>query len=187
MDLKNLLYAQINLMGQLNIREKIIKNNENSKQIIEELMNNCMNSLNGKTLMHSEWVLLAEALMHYLLTVMVIPSRRKITVDGFEVSIIIPNARNIYNNHDQLLIIQFFLNEDSAIKFIVDKLKSIQPILENIWIVSYTCINIPKPINNYVISENLNANEANVIPFSQILLDILKHIDRINYSGFKIL
>jgi hypothetical protein len=187
MDLKNLLYVEIERMGALNIKQKILNKSENSKFIIEELMKNCMNSLNGNTLSHSEWVSLAEALMHYLLTVMVIPSQRKITINGFEVSLIIPNARDIYKNLDEVLIIQFYLNEDNTIKNMVDKLKSIQPIMKNIWIVSYSYIDMPKPLNNYVISDEVNVNGENVFPFSQIILDVVQYIEKINYSGFKIL
>ena len=87
----------------------------------------------------------------------------------------------------EVLIIQFYLNEDNTIKNMVDKLKSIQPIMKNIWIVSYSYIDMPKPINNYVISDEVNLNGENVFPFSQIILDVVQYIDKINYSGFKIL
>ena len=78
-------------------------------------MNNCLISLNGIRITDSDWVSLAEALMHYMLTVMMLPSQRKIMVEDIEVSIIIPNARNINKNLDQILIIQF-CNFDSSIE-----------------------------------------------------------------------
>ncbi|HSA75098.1 MAG TPA: hypothetical protein VLE21_02810 [Candidatus Nitrosocosmicus sp.] len=187
MDLKNLLYAEINRMGSLNIKRKIMEKSENSKYIIEELMKNCLNSLNRNILLDSEWVSICEALMHYMLTVMVLPSQRKITIDGFEVSVVIPNARNIYKNLEQVIIIQFYIDEDNTIKNIVDKLKSIQPIMENIWIVSYLSIDMPNPLKNYVISDRVNVTGETVFPFSRIILDVAQHLEKINYSGFKIL
>lgn len=187
MDLKNLLYAEINRMGPLNIKRKIMEKNENSKYVIEEIMKNCLNSFDRNTLLGSEWVSICEALMHYMLTVMVLPSQRKITIDGFEVSVVIPNARNIYKNQDQVIIIQFYIDEGDTIKNIVDKLKSIQPIMENIWIVSYSSIDIPNPLKNYVISDRVNDSSETVFPFSRIILDVAQHIEKINYSGFKIL
>ena len=187
MDLKNLLYAEINRMGSLNIKRKIMEKKENSKYIIEELLKNCLNSLDGNALMDSEWVSLAEALMHYMLTVMVLPSQRKITIDGLEISVVIPNARNVYKNQEQVLIIQFYLDKDNTIKNIVDKLKSVQPIMENIWIVSYSSIDMPNLLRNYVISDRVYVNCETVFPFSQIILDVVKHIEKIDYTGFRIL
>jgi hypothetical protein len=187
MDLKNLLYAEINSMGSLNIKRKMIEKSENSKYIIEELMKNCLNSLDRNTLFDSEWVSIGEALMHYMLTVMVLPSQRKITMDGFEVSVVIPDARNICKNQDQVVIIQFYIDEDNPLNNIVDKLKSIQPIMENIWIVSYSSIDMPNPLKNYVISDRVNVNGETVFPFSRIILDVVEHLEKIDYSGFKIL
>lgn len=174
-------------MGSLNIKQKLLNKNENSKFIIEELLKNCMNSTNGKTLSNGEWVSLAEALMHYLLTIMVIPSQRKININGLEVGIMIPNARDIYKILEQVIIIQFCLTEDETIKNVVEKLKAIQPLHQNIWIVSYSSIDTLKPLKNYVISNSKTINSDNVYPFSQIMIDIVQHVDRINYSGFKIL
>jgi hypothetical protein len=187
MDLKKLLYDEINRMGSLNIKRKIIEQNENSKHIIEELMKNCLNSLDRKTLRDSEWVSIGEALIHYMLTVMVLPSQRKITINGFEVSVVIPNAKNICKNQDQVIIIQFYIDDNNTIKNIVDKLKTIQPLMENIWIVSFTSIDMPNPLKNYVISDRVNVNSETIFPFSRIILDVVQHLERIDYSGFKIL
>jgi hypothetical protein len=150
-------------------------------------MKNCLNSLDRNTLLDSEWVSIGEALMHYMLTVMVLPSQRKITIDGFELSVVIPDARNIYKNHDQVVIIQFYIDEDNTVKNMVDKLKSIQPIMENIWIVSFLPIDIPNPLKNYVISDRVNVSSETVFPYSIIISDVAQHLEKINYSGFKIL
>lgn len=187
MDLKNLLYSEIDRMGSSSIKQKLLNKNENSKFIIEELLKNCMNSINNKALSDSEWVSLAEALMHYLLTIMVIPSQRKITINGLEVGIMIPSARDIYKILEQVIIIQFCLTEDETIKNVIEKLNAIQPLQQNIWIVSFSSIDIPKPLRNYVISNSKTIHSDNVFPFSQIMIDIVEHVDRINYSGFKIL
>lgn len=187
MDIKDLLYAEIDNMGSLLIRQKLVKKKENSEYIIEELMKNCLYSLKGISVSQSDWVSLAEALMHYMLTVMVLPSQRKINVSGVEVSIIIPNARNIYKNLDQILIIQFCKNEDDSVRNLVDKLNTIQPNKQNIWLVSYSLLKIPVPSRNYIISNPMNLNDNISFPFSQIMLDVVHYIDKINYSGFKIL
>lgn len=187
MDIKDLLYAEIDNMGSLLIRQKLVKKKENSVYIIEELMKNCLYALKGISISHSDWVSLAEALMHYMLTVMVLPSQRKINVSGVEVSIIIPNARNIYKNLDQILIIQFCKNEDDSVKNLVDKLNTIQPNKQNIWLVSYSLLKIPVTSRNYIISNPMNLNDNISFPFSQIMLDVVHYIDKINYSGFKIL
>jgi len=187
MDLKNLLYTEIDHMSSLLIKQKLGEKKENSIQIIEKLMKNCLDSLNGISLPHSDWVTLAEALMHYMLTAMVLPSQRKINVSGVEISIIIPNARNIYKNLDQILIIQFCKDGDNSIGNLAEKLNAIQPNKQNIWLVSYSPLDIPVPSRNYIISDPINVNDNMTFPFSQIMLDIVYYIDKINYSGFKIL
>jgi hypothetical protein len=186
MDLKNLLYAEIEHMGSLLIKQKLKEKNENSKYIIEELMKNCLNSLNGSKLPDANWVSLAEALMHYMLTVMVLPSQRKIIVGDIEVSIIIPNIRNINKNLSQILIIQF-CNNDFSIKKLVKRLKAIQPNEQNVWLVSYLPLDLAVPFRNYVISDPILEKDEMILPFSQIIMDVVYYIDKINYTGFKIL
>ena len=186
MDLKNLLYAEIEHMGSLSIKQKLREKNENSRHVIEELMSNCLISLNGIRIKDSDWVSLAEALMHYMLTVMMLPSQRKIMVEDIEVSIIIPNARNINKNLDQILIIQF-CNFDSSIENLIERLKAIQPNKQNIWLVSYSPIGLDMTLRNYVISNPIRAKDDMILPFSQIMMDVVYYIDKINYTGFKIL
>ena len=186
MDLKNLLYTEIEQMGSVHIKQKLKEKNENSRHIMEELMKNCLNSLNGIKLPDAEWVSLAEALMHFMLTTMMLPSQRKIVLNGIEVSIIIPNARNFVKNLDQILIIQFCKN-DVIIKNLVDKLKTIQPNKQKVWLVSYSPLKLDMPLRNYVISEPICAKDKTILPFAQIMVDIVYYIEKINYSGFKIL
>ncbi len=187
MDVKNLLYTEIDHMGSLLIKQKLGEKKENSIQIIEKLMKNCSDSLNGISLPPYDWVTLAEALMHYMLTAMVLPSQRKINIGGVEISIIIPNARNIYKNLEQILIIQFCKDSDNSVRNLVEKLKAIQPNKQNIWLVSYLPLDIPVPSSNYIISDSMNVNDSMIFPFSQIIQDVVYYIDQINYSGFKIL
>ncbi len=187
MDVKNLLYTEIDHMGSLLIKQKLGEKKETSIQIIEKLMKNCSDSLNGISLPPYDWVTLAEALMHYMLTAMVLPSQRKINIGGVEISIIIPNAKNIYKNLEQILIIQFCKDSDNSVRNLVEKLKAIQPNKQNIWLVSYLPLDIPVPSNNYVISDSMNVNDTVIFPFSQIIQDVEYYIDQINYSGFKIL
>lgn len=186
MDLKNMLYTEIEHMGSLFIKQRLREKNENSRYVIEELMNNCLVSLNGIRIHDSDWVSLAEALMHYMLTVMVLPSQRKIIVDDIEVSIIIPNARNINKNLDQILIIQF-CNNDNSTKNLVERLKAIQPNKHNVWLVSHSPLGLDMTLRNYVISDPIGVNDEMILPFSQIIMDVVHYIDKINYTGFKIL
>ena len=181
-----MLYTEIEHMGSLFIKQRLREKNENSRYVIEELMNNCLISLNGIRIPDSDWVSLAEALMHYMLTVMVLPSQRKIIVDDIEVSIIIPNARNINKNLDQILIIQF-CNSDNSTKNLVERLKAIQPNKHNVWLVSHSPLGLDMTLRNYVISDPIGVNDEMILPFSQIIMDVVHYIDKINYTGFKIL
>ncbi len=187
MDLKNLLYAEIERMGAQNIRRKIIENPENSKHIIERLMENCIKSSDIISISPCELVSLAEALTHYMLTNMLLPSQRKIIVDGFELSIVIPNARSMNKKLNETLIVQFYTMNNLHLMSLVDKLITLQPLRQNIWIVSYLPIGNTIPIRNYVILYNKNLNNRLISPFSQLLVDIATYVKQINYSGFRIL
>lgn len=186
MDVKNLLYTEIDHMGTQNIRRKITENTENSKYIIEQIMKNCFKTLDKINISSYDRISLAEALTHYMLTNMLLPTQRKINFDGFEVSIVIPNARNMIKNLKETLIIQFYTSEND-LKTILDHLVALQPLRQNIWIVSYLPINYSIPIKNYVILYQKNKDNKLVLPFSHLLIDIAEYVQQINYSGFKIL
>jgi len=186
MDVKELLYTQINQMGTSLIHKKLSESRENSVVLIDELMNNCSVNIEDIPFSDTDRVALAESLMHYLLTTMMIPSQRKINIGEIEISVIIPDLRNLNNNPDQVLFIQFVNHESSDIHSIIRSLKTLQPIHHNIWVISYLPINIPAQMKNYCISKSTTFGGNDKLQFANIIYDVEAFIDKLNGFHFKV-
>jgi len=78
----------------------------------------------------------AEGLMHYLLTISLIPSQRKISKNNVEIDIVIPDILTLNSSPKDSLIILFPKSKnENLIKKRISELETIQPIKENIWVV----------------------------------------------------
>jgi hypothetical protein len=186
MDVKELLYAQINEMGISLIHKKLSESRENSVALIDELMNSCSMIIEDRPFSDTDRLTLAESLIHYLLTTMMIPSQRKIKIGEIEISVIIPNLRNLSKNPEQVLFIQFINQESSDIQGIIRSLKALQPIHHNIWVISYLPINVPSQIKNYCISKPATSWGDDKLQFASIIYDAEAFIDKLNGFHFKI-
>ncbi len=187
MDLKELLYLKINQLGINFIKTKIKDNILNSEYIIKQILEECARASNAQNLSHSDYITLAEGLLHYLLAITITPSQRKININHTEVSILVPNARDLKNGGDKVIIIQFLKGDEVENGQTVNKLLKIQPTLDNIWLVSYCPIVMRLPLKNFIIdSESIGTNEL-AQPFSKLMIEINDFLNRINYTGFRIL
>ncbi len=186
-DIKEILYDEIDKVGKDQIKSLLHKDLFNSKSIIDVIFNNCLPKLNTVNKNEDEYVSLGEALLHFLLTVAIIPSERKITINNMEVSIIIPNLKNLNSNHDDAIIIQFLKDKYTNPDDVISKLLSIQPNRRNIWLVSSK--DIKKDINEFVISRSpiKEVGGERILNFNEIIVKIDEFLKNINYTGFKIL
>ena len=187
MNLKELLYLKIDQLGIDCIKTKIKDNILNSEYIINQLIEECASSRGDQNLSHSDHISLAEGLMHYLLAITITPSQRKININNIEVSILIPGTRDLKNGGDKVIIIQFLKGDEVEYEQTISELLKIQPILDNIWLVSYRPIVTRSPLRNFVIDGGSIGNKELTQPFSKLMIEINDFIDRINYSGFRIL
>ena len=58
-----------------------------------------------------------EALLHFLLTMAMIPAERKIVIDNIDIDILIPNSKNLKTDKEKALIIYFLKNKKEYINF----------------------------------------------------------------------
>jgi hypothetical protein len=187
-DIKGILYNEIENMGKNNIRTLLSSNVYNSQTIIDSLISKCSISLNEDNPFEDEFVLFAEALLHFVLTMSMIPSERKIIVDGENIDILVPNLKYLKENDDKVLIIHFHRYKHENIGETLQKLSKIQQKINNIWIVTSKNINLN--VNAFIVCplwHNDNHNNGFTYPFSKIIIKIDEFLKSINYSGLKII
>ena len=187
MDLKKLLYSKIDQLGVDCIKTKIKGNIQNSEYIIKRLLEECASSSELRNLTNSDYLELAEGLLHYLLAITITPSQRKININNIEVSILVPGARDLRINTDKVIIIQFLKADKIEYDQTIRELLKIQPTLNNIWLVSYYPMVTMVPLKNFVIDGESIKNKDIVQPFSKVLIEINDFLDRTNYTGFRII
>ena len=102
--IKDALYKTIEKITEPKIHQEIKQGNPASliKQILSE---SNVNNLGGDPTENYETF--AESLMHYMLTNVLIPSQRKITLNQIEIDIVIPDARTLGLSKNDALIILF--------------------------------------------------------------------------------
>jgi hypothetical protein len=119
------------------------------------------------------------ALLHYLLTNALVSSQRKIEYDGVQIDIIIPNLKTLKIDPKKTLLLCIPKTTDkNIIKQKLDQLQKIQPIKENIWLITTKKLNFENKI--YVI-------EKQGTKFSKIIQDIGHFVNVQGNNTFKIL
>lgn len=147
-------------------------------EIIDDVLENCYDKV---ILMGGEEGLgiLATGLLHYLLTNTLIPSQRKIDYNGIQIDIIIPDLKTLEIDPKKTLIVCLPKTIDKIIiEQKLDQLQKIQPIKDNIWLV--TTKKLDFQTKTYVI-EKKNAT------FSKIIYDIGQFVNVQGQNKFKIL
>jgi hypothetical protein len=205
-EIKDILYDEIDKIGKNHIRTLLTNDISNSKSIIDLILNNCSNLINKDNIYEDEFLSFSEALLHFMLTMSMIPAERKISVDDIPVDVLVPNSKNLKMDNDNAIIIHFLKDRNENINEIITKLSSIQKNTNNIWIVSssspsspsFLLNNIFLDIHTFVVSSSLsistttttNNNQQDssrfIYPFSEIIIKIDEFLKKINYSGLKI-
>ncbi|HZB17804.1 MAG TPA: hypothetical protein VE445_11610, partial [Nitrososphaeraceae archaeon] len=127
------------------------------------------------------------SLMHYLLAITITPSQRKITINKIEISILVPGAGGLKNGGDRVLVIQFLKGDKIEDEYTISDLLKIQPTIDNIWLVSYCPVITPFPLKNFVINTSSIETNERVQPFSRLMIQVNAFINKVNYTGFRIL
>ena len=188
-DAKTVLYGVIERIGKKHIESEIISSS-NVPQIIRDLFSASIDYLHAyeydEEKVHSD---LAVALMHYLLSVCLIQSERKVEHDkGLMLDIVIPSARQLRTDPKRTLLLAFPKKTDPAsINAQIDALRRIQPNKENIWIVfghyNDELITPCKEFSTYVPD---NFVKGSLRPFSSIIDDIRLFLEVNKIKSFKI-
>ncbi len=173
---KDILYEELNNISEKNIQLEISKNN--SPKIIQEIITNCKSKilhLHGDR--DENYGILAESLMHFLMTIALIPSQRKVSVDNLDLDIVIPDLKLLKEKPEDSLIISF--PKSGNIDRINQRISEIRKLTlqENIWVVLHS--DLPLNEKKYLIGIEQNS-------FNKILDDIMKFLSKRKQSKLKI-
>ena len=190
MDIKEILYSEIDKMGGKDaIRTKLSKDISNSKSIINTLLEKCSYLLNKDNPFEDEFVLFGESLLHFLLTMAMLPAERKIVVDNIDIHILIPNIRNLKTDNDKAVLIHFVKDKNENLTDTIRKMSTVQKNKSNIWLVSSKDLQLD--LDTFIVSPHwlmtaYDKDKRSIYPYSEILVKIDEFLKNINYTGLKI-
>jgi len=174
-DTKDILYSVIDKIGKEKIRMEINSDIEISEKLCNEILEECKR-LMRLDMTDDKFADLCEALLHFLLTASLLPSERKVNLNGTELDLVIPSLKMLKKHPEKALVIQIIRGNDALSK--LKYTKSVQPFDENIWLVSAKELSTRH--KNYHVGSNLP-------PYSKIIIDINAFLIRRGHHGLKLL
>ena len=186
-DVKEEFYSMLHNLGKDNIKRIIASD---TRIAINMLIDNFKRHLASKGIAYdggSMGSILVTALMHYMLTECMIPSERKLVIDGVKVDIVIPSSRILKSRPANALIINIVCDQ-------IQDLSGIQPNMENIWFI-LPSLKYEKGIGIdgyriYTMDEYVNqlrGSGINSYSISDIINDIRAFVDSKGLRGLSIM
>jgi hypothetical protein len=174
-DIKDILYSAIDEIGKEKIRMEVIAKIERSEECCNEILEKCKSKV-GYDMDDETFAILCEALLHFMLTVSMLPSERKVSWKGAELDMVVPSLKILRKNPGKALIIQIVKRNAELTK--IKRAESVQPCYRNIWIVSARPLKIDRK-NYYVGSAHF--------PYSMIISHINAFLVANGNRGLKLL
>ena len=131
----DILYETIDELDENWIKENISKGN--SPEVIDSIISKSqikVNKLNGNHEINTAKLL--TSLLHYLLSLVLIPSQRKITVNEIDVDVVIPNLKTLETKPEESILICIPEIHEVDLEKQIEFMGKMQPIKENIWFVT---------------------------------------------------
>ncbi len=174
-DVKEILYAVIDEIGREKIRADVSSNVELSSKYCTQIIDRCTHNL-GDEANDETLATLCESLLHFMLTAALLPSERKVTVEGTELDIVVPSVKSLARNPDKTLVIQFIKTDEDMVR--INQAKKMQNNLENLWIISARKVDY----------EGRNYHLGNAkFGYSSVICDIHAFLARKKVSSLKML
>jgi hypothetical protein len=135
LELSEILYSVISDYGEQRILSDIVQGE--SPEVIKTIFEQCVSNIGkNETVNPDTSGSVAEGLLHYMLTVSMIPSQRKILFQSVDIDIAVPDTRTLGVSPQDAIVISFPKTDNANnIKSLVEKIKKVQPNPNNIWIV----------------------------------------------------
>ena len=176
LELSEIIYSAISDYGEQRILSDTVQGE--SPDVIKTIFEHCMTKIeNDETAKSDTYGSVAEGLLHYMLTVSMIPSQRKSSFQSVEVDIAVPDTRTLTTSSQDVIIIYFPKTDDVGnIKSQIEKIKKIQPNSNNIWVVLEN--NVPLDAKVYTLKDSMT--------FSNIVNDLIRFSSTKKQSKLKI-
>jgi hypothetical protein len=180
-DISALLYSTIAEIGKEKIQSEIALDIKQSKYYIELIINNCKKRIDN---VDEDTVgSLCESLLHFMLTISILPSIRKVAFNGTVLDIVIPSLRVLKNSPENSVVILISKGSENIIQEKISHIKRFQPNEKNLWIVSEKPL--PLPCVNYSLNQNeIFSEEKN--NYSDLIIDIDKFLHEKGDKSLKI-
>lgn len=136
--IKDILYEEIRQITDIKIQAVISAGNK--AKIIQEILQNCFKKISEIEDSPPNFVACAESLTHYVLTNTLIPSQRKIKIDGVDIDVVIPDSKTLTESPAESLVLYFVKTDSNKAIAHLAKLQKIQPKKDNIWIISKSVV-----------------------------------------------
>lgn len=187
LDAKEILYSILKEMGKDKIESEIVSNPSQIPVIIREIFSRCVNSLQTNVDRQKMQSDIAEALMHYLLTVIMLPSERKIKHGDIEIDLVIPHGKQLHDDPQRALVIFFPKSvKMDDINARLNKLLKTQPNKSNIWMVCGYYDDILHSFNEYTIFVQDDFADKSLKPLSSIIDAIKYFVEKNKIKSFRI-
>lgn len=181
MDISALLYSTIAEIGKEKIQSEIALDIKQSKYYIELIINNCKKRIDNVD--EDAVGSLCEALLHFMLTISILPSMRKVAFNGTVLDIVIPSLRVLKTSPENSVVILISKGSENIIQEKISHIKRFQPNEKNLWIVSEKPL--PLPCVNYSLNQNgILSEEKN--NYSHLIIDIDKFLHEKGDKSLKI-
>ena len=130
-----ILYSVISEYEEQRILSDIVQGE--SAEVIRSIFEKCISKIEKiEGIKHDTRVTIAEGLSHYLLTMAMIPSKRKTTFQSVEIDIAVPDTITLGTSPQDVIVVSFpKTNDINIIKSQIESMKKVQPNPDNIWVV----------------------------------------------------
>ncbi len=175
---RDIVYQKLGQISERRIQEGFLQGG--GPGIIDELVSDCMDGVLGVPGSDVENIgMMATVLMHYLCTILLIPTQRKTTLDGVHIDIVIPDTRTLKTNWNSSIVLCILTSaEKTHVEQRIADARRIQPNQENIWIIS------PVPIDTEYKTFTVGSREKPA--FAEIVDHINAFLEKNRSARFRI-
>ena len=176
MELGEIMRNAISEYGEQRILSDIVQGE--SAEVIKHIFEQCISNIEQTDGIKPDTrVTVSEGLMHYLLTITMIPSKRKTIFQSVYIDIAVPDTITLGTSPQDVIVNSFpKTNDENIIKSQIENMKKIQPNTNNIWMILEK--DIPYGVKTYTLQDSMT--------FVNIINDLIGFTSNKKQSKLKI-